>query len=140
VLDRLRIFIDAEVPEWWTLAACKPKQDRGVNPAFFFPEDGQERQAADAAHFCRTFCRPDVRSACLEYAIATNERFGIWGGMTERQRRAVRRQRRGVAWAEQFPDIEPLSQGVLPLGGLEHEPTGRTVRRSRRRAIIRTAA
>jgi WhiB family redox-sensing transcriptional regulator len=34
-----------------------------------------------------------VREDCLEYALANGEKFGIWGGMSERERRRVRRMR-----------------------------------------------
>ncbi len=34
-----------------------------------------------------------VRSLCLEYALVNGEKFGIWGGMSERERRRIRRQR-----------------------------------------------
>ena len=34
-----------------------------------------------------------VRSQCLEYALVHSEKFGIWGGMSERERRRIRRQR-----------------------------------------------
>jgi WhiB family redox-sensing transcriptional regulator len=34
-----------------------------------------------------------VREDCLEYALANGEKFGIWGGMSERERRRVRRAR-----------------------------------------------
>jgi WhiB family redox-sensing transcriptional regulator len=34
-----------------------------------------------------------VRVECLEFAIANSEKFGIWGGMSERERRRVRRAR-----------------------------------------------
>ena len=34
-----------------------------------------------------------MRDDCLEYALANGEKFGIWGGMSERERRRVRRQR-----------------------------------------------
>jgi WhiB family redox-sensing transcriptional regulator len=37
-----------------------------------------------------------VRSECLEYALGNDERFGIWGGLSERERRRVRLQRRGI--------------------------------------------
>ncbi|ONK24265.1 hypothetical protein BLX87_06150, partial [Bacillus sp. VT-16-64] len=35
-----------------------------------------------------------VSTACLDYALAKDERFGIWGGMSERERRRLRRQSR----------------------------------------------
>jgi WhiB family redox-sensing transcriptional regulator len=34
-----------------------------------------------------------VREQCLEYALANGEKFGIWGGLSERERRRIRRQR-----------------------------------------------
>jgi WhiB family redox-sensing transcriptional regulator len=34
-----------------------------------------------------------VRGECLEFALANGEKFGIWGGMSERERRRIRRQR-----------------------------------------------
>jgi WhiB family redox-sensing transcriptional regulator len=36
----------------------------------------------------------DVRAECLEYAMANDERFGIWGGLSERERRRLRQTRR----------------------------------------------
>ena len=38
-----------------------------------------------------------VREECLEFAITTGEKFGIWGGMSERERRRVRRERQIAA-------------------------------------------
>jgi WhiB family redox-sensing transcriptional regulator len=54
----------------------------------FFPERGQSVTAA------KTVCaRCPVRAACLDYAMSINERHGIWGGTTEKERRVLRRQR-----------------------------------------------
>jgi WhiB family redox-sensing transcriptional regulator len=36
-----------------------------------------------------------VRSECLDYALDTNQDSGIWGGLSEEERRVIRRQRRG---------------------------------------------
>jgi WhiB family redox-sensing transcriptional regulator len=70
----------------------------GVDPDLFFPERGASTREAKAV--CRG-C--EVRSECLEYALQHGEKFGIWGGLSERERRRVRRQRalerRGVATA-----------------------------------------
>ena len=33
----------------------------------------------------------DVRAECLEYALANDERFGIWGGLSERERRKLKK-------------------------------------------------
>lgn len=71
-------------PDWAEHAACK-----GVDPDLFFPERGTSVEAAQAV--CGA-C--PVRLACLEEAITRPEKFGIWGGLSERQRRHVRRARR----------------------------------------------
>ena len=51
----------------------------------FFPEPGESPD--DALAVCQS-C--PARRDCLDYAIANNERFGIWGGLTEQQRRRGR--------------------------------------------------
>ena len=60
----------------------------GVDPDLFFPERGASTKEAKAV--CRG-C--EVRAECLEYALTHGEKFGIWGGLSERERRRVRRQR-----------------------------------------------
>lgn len=60
----------------------------GVDPDLFFPERGGSTREAKAV--CRGCV---VREACLEYALANGEKFGIWGGLSERERRRIRRQR-----------------------------------------------
>ncbi len=52
----------------------------------FFPEQGG---SADEAKAICQGC--SIREACLEYALANNEKFGVWGGHTERERRRIRR-------------------------------------------------
>ena len=66
-------------------------QDRALcaqtDPEAFFPEKGgSTREAKRVCASC------DVRSECLEYALAHDERFGIWGGLSERERRKLKRQ------------------------------------------------
>lgn len=68
---------------WVANAAC-----RDVPTALFFPERGEN--APEAKGICRS-C--PVRCECREYALANGEKFGIWGGMSERERRRVRRLR-----------------------------------------------
>lgn len=65
-------------------------QDRALcaqtDPEAFFPEKGgSTREAKRVCASC------EVRAECLEYALANDERFGIWGGMSERERRRLRR-------------------------------------------------
>ncbi|GAA5213643.1 WhiB family transcriptional regulator [Streptomyces thinghirensis] len=53
---------------------------------FFFPEPGSS--VRDAKRIC-ALC--PIRSACLEYALSNDERFGVWGGLSEKERLALRR-------------------------------------------------
>lgn len=57
-----------------------------TDPEAFFPEKGGSTR--DAKKIC-TSC--EVRTECLEYALANDERFGIWGGLSERERRKLRK-------------------------------------------------
>lgn len=65
---------------WAESGAC-----RDADPEIFFPGRGEDTTTAKA--MCAT-C--PVRANCLEHAIRVGEKFGIWGGMSERQRRRVR--------------------------------------------------
>ncbi len=68
---------------WQDLANC-----RGANADLFFPERGASTRTA------KSICREcTVRAECLEFAIVNSEKFGIWGGLSERERRKIRRQR-----------------------------------------------
>ncbi|MGH9023014.1 MAG: WhiB family transcriptional regulator [Acidimicrobiia bacterium] len=74
---------------WRQQARC-----RGVDSSMFFPsiEDDEALTAA------KEICIPcPVRHLCLEYALATREKLGIWGGADERERRRILRQRRKSA-------------------------------------------
>ena len=68
---------------WQEFANCL-----GVDPDLFFPERGASTR--EAKEVCRGCV---VRYGCLEYALQNGEKFGIWGGMSERERRRIRRQR-----------------------------------------------
>ena len=72
---------------WRELGAC-----RGLDPEVFFPETDEEADVAK--NICAT-C--DVRVACLEHALSSREKVGVWGGTTERERRRIIRQRRRSA-------------------------------------------
>ncbi|NLT26396.1 MAG: WhiB family transcriptional regulator [Microbacteriaceae bacterium] len=58
-----------------------------TDPEAFFPEKGGSTR--DAKAICQTCL---VRAECLQYALDNDERFGIWGGLSERERRKLRRQ------------------------------------------------
>jgi WhiB family redox-sensing transcriptional regulator len=57
-----------------------------TDPEAFFPEKGGSTR--DAKKICSA-C--EVRADCLEYALENDERFGIWGGLSERERRKLRK-------------------------------------------------
>jgi hypothetical protein len=63
-----------------------------TDPEAFFPEKGGSTR--EAKRVCRS-C--DLRIPCLEYALANDERFGIWGGMSERDRRRLKAALPGAA-------------------------------------------
>jgi WhiB family redox-sensing transcriptional regulator len=77
------LFEDGLDRSWQRRANCM-----GVDPELFFPERGASTR--EAKEVCRGCV---VREDCLEFAIANSEKFGIWGGMSERERRRVRRAR-----------------------------------------------
>ena len=57
-----------------------------TDPEAFFPEKGGSTR--DAKKICSS-C--EVRTLCLEYALQNDERFGIWGGLSERERRKLKK-------------------------------------------------
>jgi WhiB family redox-sensing transcriptional regulator len=70
-----------EDPGWQELALCAQ-----TDPEAFFPEKGgSTREAKRVCQSC------EVRQECLEYALGNDERFGIWGGLSERERRRLKR-------------------------------------------------
>ncbi|WP_315096631.1 WhiB family transcriptional regulator [uncultured Cellulomonas sp.] len=74
--------LEDEGPMGWQERALCAQTD----PEAFFPEKGGSTR--EAKKVC-TGC--DVRSECLEYALQNDERFGIWGGLSERERRKLKR-------------------------------------------------
>ncbi len=92
-------YANAEVEdqEWQDSANCL-----GVDPDLFFPERGASTR--EAKEVCRGCV---VQADCLEYALRNGEKFGIWGGMSERERRRIRRQRALARQAAQAAAEEP---------------------------------
>jgi len=74
-------------PIWRQRAAC-----RGVDPDIFYPVSDED--AEDAKAICRSCA---AQEACLDWALRTREKDGVWGGATERERRRIIRQRRRSA-------------------------------------------
>lgn len=77
----LGLVDEPEPQEWQERALCAQ-----TDPEAFFPEKGGSTR--EAKRIC-TGC--EVRAECLEYALAHDERFGIWGGLSERERRRLKR-------------------------------------------------
>ena len=65
---------------------------RDTDPDLFFPV-GTTGPAIEQIENAKAVCRMcDVQKTCLEYALVTNQDSGIWGGTSEEERRAPRRQ------------------------------------------------
>lgn len=75
------IGLTPDDPQWQEKALCAQ-----TDPEAFFPEKGgSTREAKRICLGC------EVKDACLDYALANDERFGIWGGLSERERRRLKR-------------------------------------------------
>ena len=81
VLSELAAVAGTDEQDWQENALCAQ-----TDPEAFFPEKGgSTREAKKICNSC------EVRSECLEYALGHDERFGIWGGLSERERRRLKR-------------------------------------------------
>jgi WhiB family transcriptional regulator, redox-sensing transcriptional regulator len=82
---------EAELTDLFGLPEESGWQERALcaqtDPEAFFPEKGGSTR--EAKKIC-TGC--EVKSECLEYALEHDERFGIWGGLSERERRRLKRE------------------------------------------------
>ena len=74
-------MFDIAAQPWATDARCLQAE-----PETFFPEKGGSTR--EAKRICAD-CT--VREECLQYALENDERFGIWGGLSERERRRLKR-------------------------------------------------
>ncbi|MER5608227.1 WhiB family transcriptional regulator [Micromonospora tulbaghiae] len=68
-------------PAWHERSLCSQ-----TDPEAFFPEKGGSTREAK-----RVCSRCEVKTECLGYALGHDERFGIWGGLSERERRKLKR-------------------------------------------------
>ena len=82
-------------PDWHDRALCAQ-----TDPEAFYPEKGgSTREAKKVCLAC------EVRDQCLQYALDNDERFGIWGGLSERERRKIKADRRTPDELEQARTI-----------------------------------
>lgn len=74
--------LPGQPPHWTELSLCTE-----VDSDLFSPvTGGSTRQAKQVCRAC------EVRAECLEYALAHDQRFGVWGGLSERERRRLKRE------------------------------------------------
>ena len=79
--DLAEVFGLPDEQSWQERSLCAQ-----TDPEAFFPEKGgSTREAKKICVGC------EVRAECLEYALCNDERFGIWGGLSERERRRLKR-------------------------------------------------
>jgi WhiB family redox-sensing transcriptional regulator len=81
-------------PTWMELSACKTYS--AVN-ADWYADPGVPEQKL-AISICQGVCQ--VREQCLDYAIATEERHGVWGGYTVSQRQVLARKKGQLRFSE----------------------------------------
>ena len=80
--------------DWRDHALC-----RDTDPELFFPVGTTGPALVTQDHAKRVCANCAVQQACLDYALDTNQDSGIWGGLTEEERRAIRRERVAAARA-----------------------------------------
>ena len=74
--------------DWREVSAC-----RDTDPELFFPVGTTGHALTSIDHAKRVCGECRVTSQCLDFALETNQDSGIWGGLSEDERRAIRRQR-----------------------------------------------
>ncbi len=85
---KLLTAIQKEIPDWYDEAQCA-----GTSTQIFFPEVGRGKSihTAKMVSLAKSICEVCVvRDACLRHAIEANEKEGIWGGKTTRERKRLR--------------------------------------------------
>lgn len=92
------------IDQSWTAQAACAKQD----PDDLFVRGAAQRQAREVCFSC------PVRLECLIDALDNRIQFGVWGGMTERERRALLRRAPGVtSWRDALSDLDNDSVNEL---------------------------
>lgn len=90
-------MITIPMPDWYEAAVCA-----SVDGELWFPEQGSNsREAKKICAAC------PVSGLCLDWALENGERFGVWGGKSERERRKLTGPRRCRACAELFTSSDP---------------------------------
>lgn len=116
------LLLRAGQPSWRDEANC-----RDIDPDLFFPLRGEDIGRAKAVCWgCA------VREECLEYALDNNEEQGIWGGLSGKERKRLRRQRNLLRLSTEQPKpveveligrMKPIEHGT-PRGYQAHSRRG----------------
>jgi WhiB family redox-sensing transcriptional regulator len=88
-LPAQRAALDDERRDWWRSAACQE-----ADPELFFPVASLGPGAGEIARAKALCAGCHVRRQCLQYALATHQAHGVWGGMTEEERQVHARRER----------------------------------------------
>lgn len=73
----------ATVSSWWDLAAC-----RTADPELFFPISSTGSALTEVARAKAVCMSCAIRGRCLDFALRTRQSHGVWGGLSEEERRA----------------------------------------------------
>lgn len=101
--SRSHLIDGLDLPDWMNLGLCAQ-----TDPEAFYPEKGGS--TAEAKKVCLS-CT--VRLSCLDYALEHQERFGIWGGLSERERRKVKQ-------GQPITPIAPTAQRFCAFSGCDN--------------------
>jgi WhiB family redox-sensing transcriptional regulator len=104
---------------WASLGLCGQ-----TDPEVFFPEKGGS--TADAKKVCM---RCPVRAQCLAFALDNNERHGIWGGLSERERRALKPKKKTRAVVDATVSTLSRENANTATGGAQPAESTRGPRR-----------
>jgi len=91
--DDMEAFIAPEEDDrnWHHRAAC-----RSEDPDIFFPEEGSSVIRTQLEETAKAICRRcGVMQECLGWALESGQNYGVWGGLSEDERRALKRRHAG---------------------------------------------
>jgi hypothetical protein len=101
-------------PEWMSQGPCAQ-----ADPEAWFPERGGSTK--EAKRVCWTSC--PVREECLQFALDRDERFGIYGGYSERERRRIKRGETVKPFIKPAPKSVDCKQCAEPFTPKHHSQT-----------------
>lgn len=130
--DRGEVLFDVnQKAEWMQQAACT-----GLTDLFYAEESDGDTTAvvAEAKNICNNYC--PVKKECLDFAMATNEQFGVWGGTSPKDRRKLRKltgkqiaPQTGLVWNPETENYEVRSSDEKPTPSLKLSSTSPSTER-----------